>query len=100
MSDRTWEFVDTNVLVYANDLTAGGKRERAADLVSAIWKQRSGCVSIQVLQELYVNLTRKVPQPLDGRPASRIVTDLAQWRVHSPQPSRSTCKIASLSGTR
>jgi len=86
MSDRARDFVDTNVLVYANDITAGIKRDRAVDLVSSLWKQRSGCVSIQVLQELYVNLTRKVPQPLDGPAASRIVADLAQWRVHSPQP--------------
>ena len=86
MSDRERDFVDTNVLIYANDVTAGTKRDRAANLVSSIWKQQSGCVSIQVLQELYVNLTRKVPQPLDGLAASRIVADLSKWRVHSPQP--------------
>jgi len=39
-----------------------------------------------VLQELYVNLTRKVPQPLDGATASRIIADLSQWQVHSPEP--------------
>lgn len=80
------EFVDTNVLVYANDISAGIKREQARDLVARLWAQRAGCLSMQVLQELYVNLTRKVPQPLDGATASRIVSDLSQWQVHSPEP--------------
>jgi predicted nucleic acid-binding protein len=87
MGDRLErEFVDTNVLVYANDTSAGIKRERAQDLVSRLWVQRAGCVSIQVLQELYVNLTRKVPRPLDGVTVSRIVSDLSRWQVHSPEP--------------
>jgi predicted nucleic acid-binding protein len=33
MSDRERDFVDTNVLIYANDVTAGLKRDRAADLI-------------------------------------------------------------------
>ena len=80
------QFVDSNVLIYANDISAGIKREQARELVSRLWQQEAGCVSIQVLQELYVNLTRKVPHPLDGATASRIIADLAQWQVHSPEP--------------
>lgn len=80
------QFVDSNVLIYANDVSAGIKREQARELVSRLWQQEAGCVSIQVLQEIYVNLTRKVPQPLDGDTASRIIADLSQWQVHSPEP--------------
>src|SRR5262245_17123033 len=80
------QFVDSNVLIYANDKSAGLKRDQARELVSRLWQQEAGCVSIQVLQELYVNLTRKVPQPLDSATASRIIADLSQWQVHSPEP--------------
>lgn len=79
------QFVDTNIFVYANDISAGSKRERARDLVASLWSQRSGCVSMQVLQELYVNLTRKVPQPLDGATALHIVADVSQWQLHVPE---------------
>ena len=57
MSDRY--FVDTNILMYAHDTTAGAKHERAKAVVEELWRDRSGVVSTQVLQELTVNLRRK-----------------------------------------
>ena len=45
-------FVDTNLLIYANDTTAGVKPERAKALVEELWNNRSGVVSTQVLQGL------------------------------------------------
>ena len=41
---------------------------------------------MQVLQELFVNLTRKVPKPLSAREAAVLVEDLFAWTVHSPGP--------------
>ena len=41
-------------------------------------------VSIQVLQELFVTLTRKLPRPLDGDAAESAVEDFALWTVHAP----------------
>lgn len=79
-------FVDTNLFVYAHDTTAESKREVARDLIAGLWKSRSGCLSVQVLQELFVNLTRKVPRPLSARDAAALVEDLTVWRVHSPGP--------------
>ena len=65
MSDEIkLEFVDTNIFVYANDAAAGKKHETAKKLVGQLWKSQSGCISIQVLQELYVSLTKKVNPPV------------------------------------
>ena len=79
-----YQFVDTNILVYAHDTSAGAKRDRAARLLEELWESRNGCLSIQVLQEFYVNITRKVARPLDSGAAAQILADLAVWRVHVP----------------
>lgn len=81
------EFVDTNVLVYAHDQTAGSKRDVASRLLARFWQERCGALSIQVLQELAVNLTRKMPHPLTPTRVKGIVTALAEWRVYSPEPA-------------
>ena len=52
--------VDTNVLIYAHDRSAGSKHDQARLLLRGLWENRTGCLSIQVLQEFYVNVTRKV----------------------------------------
>jgi len=54
------EFVDTNVLIYAFDATAGEKRRVAVELITRLWLDRRGCISLQVLQEFYVAVTRKL----------------------------------------
>lgn len=77
-------FVDTNLFVYAYDESAGSKREVARELILGLWHSRSGCASVQVLLELFVNLTRKVPKPLSVREAAALIEDLSAWRVNSP----------------
>jgi predicted nucleic acid-binding protein len=79
MSDKY--FVDTNILVYAHDTSAGAKHERAKALVEDLWRQRSGIVSTQVLQELCVNIRRKAGHPVDLRTAREIVADYLSWDV-------------------
>ncbi|CAN5177541.1 hypothetical protein BH24ACT19_BH24ACT19_13070 [soil metagenome] len=79
-------FVDSNLFVYAHDASAGRKGEVARDLISGLWGSRGGCASVQVLQELFVNITRKVPRPLSVRDAAALVDDLCAWTVHSPGP--------------
>jgi len=71
------QFVDTNVLVYAHDVTAGDKHTRARALVEELWETREGPLSVQVLQEFLVTTTRKIPRPLDAPAAARIIDDLA-----------------------
>lgn len=77
-------FVDTNVLVYAYDVSAGEKHDRARELVEDLWRSRAGCISVQVLQEFFVNVTRKIPKTLPVVQAKEIVSDLGYWRSHSP----------------
>jgi predicted nucleic acid-binding protein len=78
------QFVDTNILVYAHDVTAGDKHSRARALVEELWGTRQGCLSVQVLQEFFVTTTWKLPRPLEAPAAAQIVDDLAHWHVHSP----------------
>lgn len=78
MSDRA--FVDTNILVYAHDNAAGAKNQRARDLLEGLWIDRSGVLSTQVLQELYVSL-RKAPNPLPAAEARQVVADYLRWEV-------------------
>ena len=78
-------FLDTNVLVYAFDRSAGQKREQALQLVTGCWENENGCLSLQVLQEFYVTVTRKIANPLAPATARQIVAELAQWRLHAPE---------------
>jgi predicted nucleic acid-binding protein len=77
-------FIDTNLLVYAFDRTAEQKRDQAAKLLESIWENENGYLSIQVLQEFFVTVTRKIATPINLSDARQIVADLAHWRVHAP----------------
>ena len=79
MSGRV--FVDTNVLVYAHDTSTGVKHEKAAALVERLWQERTGAISTQVLQELYVSLRRKAGRPLASEEARAVVADYLRWEV-------------------
>jgi predicted nucleic acid-binding protein len=79
MSDKV--FVDTNVLVYAHDLDAGERHDIAVRLVSELWETRAAVISTQVLQEFYVNATRKIPAPLPRSTAREIVRTYASWQT-------------------
>lgn len=79
MSDKY--FVDTNILMYAHDASAGAKHERAKALVEELWRDRTGVVSTQVLQELAVNLRKKARKPLDAKATREVVTDYLTWQV-------------------
>lgn len=81
------QFVDTNVLVYAHDVTAGDRHVRARALLEELWATRQGCLSVQVLQEFFVTTTRKISKPLEAQAAAQIIDDLAHWHVHAPAAS-------------
>lgn len=74
-------FVDANILVYAEDQDAGRKHEIARDLMGSLWRSGEGVVSVQVLQEFFVTVTRKIPQPLSPEEALAIVEQYLTWRV-------------------
>ena len=79
-------FVDTNVLVYAEDVSAGRKHQAARDLLIQLWNDADGVVSVQVLQEFYVTLTRKVGKPLNATKALAIVKEYLAWVVVDNTP--------------
>jgi predicted nucleic acid-binding protein len=74
-------FVDTNVLVYAEDRDAKAKHAIARDLVLELWHARTGVLSVQVLQELYVTVTQKLKKPLASARALDIVREYLAWTV-------------------
>lgn len=78
------EFVDTSIFLYAYNSTTPGKGSKATQLISTLWKSGLGVISIQVLQELYVTMTSKLPHPISPEQAVQIITDLGQWHLHRP----------------
>lgn len=81
-SDR--HFFDTNVLLYVHDSTDRTKQERAKSLLAERWLS-GAALSIQVLQEFYVNATRKLPKPLSHSEAAASVAELATLVIHEPE---------------
>lgn len=77
MSDKT--FVDTNVLIYAHDVDAKAKHDVAKSVLRELWNQRTGILSMQVLQEFYVNVTRKIASPLPQDAARLVVNSYSIW---------------------
>ncbi|MFP5228513.1 MAG: PIN domain-containing protein [Acidobacteriota bacterium] len=75
------QFVDTNILVYAHDRLAGPKHQRAQLLIDRLWESGGGVLSTQVLQELCVNLRRRITQPLPIAEVRQIIRDYATWDV-------------------
>jgi predicted nucleic acid-binding protein len=79
MNDKA--FVDTNILVYAHDLVSGIKNERARALIEKLWSTGDGVLSTQVLQELCVNLRRKVVKPLTIEETRSLIQDYTDWEI-------------------
>jgi len=79
MSVKT--FVDTNILIYAHDLDAKEKHLAAKAVLDELWANRTGVISTQVLQEFYVNVTRKLKKPLAKKIARTIVDTYMIWCV-------------------
>jgi predicted nucleic acid-binding protein len=80
MSARS--FFDTNVLVYADDKAAPAKQRLAVELVAEHRRSSTGVVSLQVLQEYFVTITRKLQ--VDARVARRKVELIAEFDVATP----------------
>jgi predicted nucleic acid-binding protein len=81
MSDKT--FIDTNVLIYAHDIDAHAKRQIARQVLQELWREKTGLLSMQVLQEFYVNVTRKIPSPLSKESARLVVSSYAIWSMET-----------------
>ena len=72
-------FFDTNVLVYADDKAAPAKQKRALEVIADHRRNRTGVLSLQVLQEYFVTITRKLG--VDAAVGRRKVELLAEFDV-------------------
>jgi predicted nucleic acid-binding protein len=76
-------FVDTNVFLYARDAGEARKQPRAASWLEWLWRHQAGRTSVQVLNEYYVNVTRKLDPGLPAAEAWDDVVALMAWRPQS-----------------
>lgn len=54
-------FVDTNIIFYAHDQKSPKKQVIASNLIQKLWQSKElPLISVQVLQELFVNLTKHI----------------------------------------
>ncbi len=72
--------VDTNVLIYSEDGANPLKRELALTWLSELWRRRTGRISRQVLNEFYVNVTRKIRPPMPVQTARAEVRRYEVWQ--------------------
>jgi len=84
MSDRI--FVDTNILVYAHDLSAGDRHAKASAVIESLWETETGITSTQVLQEFYITVTRKIKNPLTPAEAREIIRNYLAWSIQINDP--------------
>ena len=76
-------FIDTNVLIYAHDVDAKAKHVTAKTILRELWPLRTGVLSPQVLQEFYVNVTKKIPHPLTKESARLVVSTYTIWCIET-----------------
>lgn len=74
-------FIDTNILVYAHDVDAGEKHRITQAVLTELWEKHTGVLSVQVLQEFYVTMTRKVLRPLPSSKVRNIIRDYLAWHI-------------------
>ena len=84
MKDKV--FLDTNILIYAHDMDAGPKHDVAISITEKIWEEKTGVISTQVIQEFYVNVTRKIPNPITPVLARGIILNYFSWHVEAIEP--------------
>jgi predicted nucleic acid-binding protein len=72
-------FVDTEVLVFAHQRRDDQRRHVAAGLLAHLWRQRTGAVSAQVLQEFYFVATERAEPRLSRSLARSLVAAYGAW---------------------
>ncbi len=81
IGERGLSFVDTNILVYAFEKGNSLKSHLAQNLLKELMEQDRLQLSTQILQELFVTLTRKVNPKCSTEEALSVLDDLAAWPV-------------------
>lgn len=78
------KLIDTNILVYAYDVSEKEKHHKCMSLVKQIWKEGGAVVTLQNLMEFFVVVTTKVEKPLSLEHARTIIEDILssqKWTV-------------------
>jgi len=70
-------FLDTNILVYAYDEHEPEKQIRAQTLLRTAIQEESAVLSVQVLGEFFVVVTRRIKEPLSANDAEKIIDALS-----------------------
>jgi predicted nucleic acid-binding protein len=70
-------------MVYAHDEDADTRHQIAKEVLGDLWRERKGVLSVQVLQEFYVNVTRKIRSPLPKELARLVVNSYTIWCVET-----------------
>ncbi|MEO8098777.1 MAG: PIN domain-containing protein [Acidobacteriota bacterium] len=78
----TFEFVDTNILLYAHEKEASEKQRVSSKLLERLIEKGGGAVSTQVLMEFYSTGTRKLK--LSSQEGEDVIESLRHWKTHSP----------------
>jgi predicted nucleic acid-binding protein len=86
-------FVDSNILIYAHDADAGIKRDRAVEKLLQLWDSGGGRMSVQVLQEFYINVTKKLATPVAHSTAREVVSSYSAWVLEPTTPATVTRAI-------
>lgn len=79
-------FVDTDILIYAHDRSAGVKHLRAQMLLEQLWTAGWGVISTQVIEELYIQFCCNASNPLPIEEVCLLIRDYSTWEVipHTP----------------
>jgi predicted nucleic acid-binding protein len=80
MPSASTVFVDTNVLLYGEDRAHATKHQVARSWLRALWTSRRGRLSTQVLNEFYVNATRKLRPAMPAGDARAEVRRYQRWQ--------------------
>ncbi len=73
-------FVDTSVLVYADDAADAGRRAQVRAWLAHLWAARLGRVSTQVLSEYYVCVTQRIQPGLSQGDARAKLRRFQLWQ--------------------
>jgi len=77
MSDKV--FVDTDILLDSRDVSEPEKQALASARLDELWENHTGRLSVQVLNEYFVNATRKLDPGLSPEEAWDDIEALSAW---------------------
>ncbi|MEX1173694.1 MAG: PIN domain-containing protein [Chloroflexota bacterium] len=80
-------FVDTNILIYAHDRSDRAKQGVAQAILERLWADRTGTISTQVLQEMYVVATSQQKLAMSPQQARDLVGTYSAWPTVVVEPA-------------